>query len=227
MDSRRAQVGVIESTPLRDSGIVVVVDYGMGNMGSIANMVKKAGSYAVVSSAPEDILRADRLILPGVGSFDTGMKNLRQMGCQEVLNRRVLLDRVPILGICLGMQLFTQSSEEGSEPGLGWLEARTIRFRLPTNVKIPHMGWDNVTVCKPSPLFDSPDMERRFYFVHSYHLQCNNPSDELTRTHYGYDFTSAVCKGNILGTQFHPEKSHRFGMEFFKSFLKWNPGSGG
>lgn len=206
--------------------LIVVVDYGMGNVGSILNMFRKLGATARLSSRPDDLLEADRLVLPGVGAFDMGMRNLHQMGYLETLRRRVLQERVPIMGICLGLQLFTRRSEEGSEPGLGWLDAETIRFRFAADqeqLKIPHMGWDKVEVCKPSPLFPRPDQERRFYFVHSYHVRCNDLSDVLTQSHYGYDFTSAVCKGNILGTQFHPEKSHRYGIEFIRSFVEWTP----
>lgn len=203
---------------------MVVVDCGMGNVGSILNMLKKIGAQVVRSTRPEDLLQADRLILPGVGAFDAGMRNLRDKGYFDVLNQRVLKDRTPILGICLGMQLFSARSEEGREPGLGWLDAETIRFRLgpeETRLKIPHMGWSAVRVCKPTSLFPEPDAERRFYFVHSYHVVCRDPADVLTATQHGIEFTSAVCRGNILGTQFHPEKSHRYGIELFRNFMNW------
>lgn len=205
---------------------VVVIDYGMGNVGSILNMLKKIGAQVELSSRPEDVLKADRLILPGVGAFDAGMKNLRGTNCFAVLNQRVLKDRTPILGICLGMQLFTARSEEGQEAGLGWLDAETVRFRLDageTRLKIPHMGWSPIRVCKPIPIFPNPAEERRFYFVHSFHVVCRNPADVLTTTQHGIEFTSAVCRGNILGTQFHPEKSHRFGIELFRNFMNWRP----
>jgi imidazole glycerol-phosphate synthase subunit HisH len=208
--------------------VIVIIDYGMGNVGSILNMLKKVGAVAKLSSQPDDLLQADRLILPGVGSFDAGMNNLKGMGCVDALNRRVLQDRIPILGICLGMQLFSKRSEEGIESGLGWLDAETIRFRFNTaepQLKIPHMGWDNVRVCTPSPIFPESGQEQRFYFVHSYHVKCNEAGDVLTTTHYGCDFASSVCRGNILGMQFHPEKSHRFGLEAFRNFLSWVPDS--
>ena len=205
---------------------VVVVDCGMGNVGSVVNMLKKIGAQVLLSSRPEDLWNADRLILPGVGAFDAGMRNLRDQGYFDALNQRVLQDRTPILGICLGMQLFTARSEEGRESGLGWLDAETIRFRFgaeETRLKIPHMGWSTVRVCKPVPLFPNPDEERRFYFVHSYHVACRDPEDVLATTRHGIEFTSAVCRGNILGTQFHPEKSHRFGIELFRNFMDWRP----
>jgi len=206
--------------------MIVVVDYGMGNIGSILNMLRKAGAKAMLSRQPEDLLQANRLILPGVGAFDAGMHNLLKLGYMENLNYKVLQERTPILGICLGVQLFTRNSEEGQKSGLGWLDAHTVRFTFDDaseQYKIPHMGWNNVRICKPTPLFPNPEQSQRFYFVHSYYVQCNNSSDILTRTTYGIEFTSAVCRGNILGVQFHPEKSHRFGLEFFKSFLSWSP----
>jgi glutamine amidotransferase len=213
-------------TTMIERNMVVVIDYGMGNVGSILNMLKKVGAKVVLSTCPDDLWQAERLILPGVGAFDAGMRNLRDRGYFDVLNQRVLRDHTPILGVCLGMQLFTGRSEEGRESGLGWLDAETIRFRFSpeeTRLKIPHMGWCSVRLCKPSPLFPDPDPERRFYFVHSYHVACRNPDDVLTASRHGMEFTSAVCRGNILGTQFHPEKSHRFGIELFRHFMDWRP----
>lgn len=207
--------------------MIVIVDYGMGNLGSILNMLRKVGAEAMLSRRPQDLLQASRLILPGVGAFDSGMHNLLKSGYMEALNRKVLQERTPIMGICLGMQLFTQRSEEGQKTGLGWLDAQTVRFSLKDaseQRKIPHMGWNNVRVYKPTPLFPNSEQEQRFYFVHSFYVECNDSSDILTRTNYGIEFTSAVCRGNILGVQFHPEKSHRFGLEFFKAFLSWKPG---
>lgn len=205
---------------------VVVIDYGMGNVGSVMNMLKKAGATALLSKVPGDLDLADRLILPGVGAFDTGMQNLQRMGYLDALNYQVIDKRTPILGICIGAQLFTRGSEEGCEPGLGWLDADTVRFRFPEDAdkpKVPHMGWNTVQICKPTSLFPDTEQGRRFYFVHSFHLRCNNPGDVLTSTHHGYEFTSAVCHGNILGVQFHPEKSHRWGLELFRAFLEWTP----
>jgi len=210
--------------------VIVVIDYGMGNVGSIMNMLKKIGAQAVLSRHPDDIAQAERLILPGVGSFDTGMRNLRELGIQYVLNRRVVEDGIPILGICLGMQLFTKKSEEGRELGFGWLDAETLRFSFDQGtekLKLPHMGWNDVQLCQPASCFPLQQQERRFYFVHSYYIRCNAPDDILMRTSYGIDFTSSFCHKNILGVQFHPEKSHRFGIEFFEAFLAWTPGRKG
>ncbi len=205
---------------------IIVVDYGMGNLGSILNMVKKVGAAAELSKCPDDVMKADKLILPGVGAFDNAMIKLGKLGYVDALNQRVLGDGTPVLGICLGMQLFCKRSEEGQEPGLGWLDAETIRFRFDAGSeqrKIPHMGWDYARIRKPTSVFPDPEQERRFYFVHSYHVRCNDPGDVLASTRYGIDFTSAVSRGNILGTQFHPEKSHRFGLEFFRAFSTWLP----
>jgi len=204
--------------------MITVIDYGMGNLGSIANMLKKIRAEAVVSSDIADIERADKLILPGVGAFEHGMKNLQDMGLIPVLNDKVLRDRMPILGLCLGMQLFTLRSEEGTLPGLGWIEADTIRFRFDQTqhgLKIPHMGWNFVKVKQQSPIWeDLCEEEMRFYFVHSYHVVCHDDTNVLATTVYGYEFTSAVINGNIVGMQFHPEKSHKFGMKLLKNFAE-------
>jgi glutamine amidotransferase len=208
---------------------ILVVDYGMGNLGSILNMLKKVGIPAELSKDPGDILRAHKLILPGVGAFSSAMNNLRARGYINALKQKVFAEKTPILGICLGMQLFSKQSEEGSELGLGWLNAQTVRFQFDGSMehfKVPHMGWNTIRLCQNSPMFLDPEAERRFYFVHSFHMQCNDPGDILACTQYGFEFTSAVCRGNILGTQFHPEKSHRFGLAFFKAFAAWSPATG-
>lgn len=203
--------------------MIVIIDYNMGNLGSIKNMIKKIGSNAIISSNSNDILNADKLILPGVGSFDNGMSNLRNLGLISVLNNKVIEDRTPILGICLGMQLFTEKSEEGVLPGLGWIDGYTKKFDFTEssiNYKIPHMGWNYVKIQKKSPLFIDMYEDPRFYFVHSYHLVCNNNDDTLATTEYAYEFVSAIMKNNIYGTQFHPEKSHKYGMKILKNFVE-------
>ena len=205
---------------------IVIIDYGMGNLGSIMNMLRKVGATAELSVSADDISKADKLILPGVGAFDNAMKNLYDLGYIDVLTQKVIDERTPILGICLGMQLFGLKSEEGHKSGLGWLDAKTVLFQFDGttgNLKVPHMGWNAVNICRKSPFFPKPDEEHCFYFVHSFHLQCNNPSDVLTYTHYGCEFTSSVCHKNILGTQFHPEKSHRYGLAFLHAFAAWTP----
>jgi glutamine amidotransferase len=204
--------------------MVTIIDYGMGNVGSVLNMLKKIGVKAILSSGSEDLLKADRLILPGVGAFDAGMTNLKEKGYLEVLNKLVLQKKIPILGICLGMQLMTKCSEEGVMPGLGWVDATTIRFgNLPSGMKIPHMGWDYIQLRKPSDLLPDSIHERRYYFVHSFYVSCKYSDDVLSTTKYGDEFVSSFCHENILGSQFHPEKSHRFGFEFLRNFMNWNP----
>lgn len=203
------------------SRMIVIVDYRMGNVGSVLNMLKRVGASAKISSDAVEIAAADKLILPGVGAFDTGMTHLRERGLIELLNRRVLEDQVPVLGICLGMQLLMRRSEEGTLPGLGWIPGETIRFRFDpqtTGLKIPHMGWNTAKPMHTDSLFGDAGAETRFYFVHSYHVVCDEPADQLAITHHGYDFASAVQRGNIMGTQFHPEKSHRFGMKLLRNF---------
>ncbi len=204
--------------------MIVVIDYGVGNLGSIANMLKKVRAKAIVSSDIADIERADKLILPGVGAFDNGMKNLNDLGLIPVLSDKVLRRKTPILGLCLGMHLLTLRSEEGTLPGLGWIEADTIRFRfdqMQPGLKVPHMGWNFIRIKQPSPIWKDLDAEEtRFYFVHSFHVVCHNDDNVLATAVYGYEFTSAVIKGNIVGTQFHPEKSHKFGMKLLKNFAE-------
>lgn len=198
--------------------MITIVDYGMGNLGSIKNMLKKIGVPSLISSATADIKAAEKLILPGVGAFDNGMKNLAERGLIELLNHKVSVEKTPVLGICLGMQLMSKTSEEGVRSGLGWLNAQTQRFSLPSSFKIPHMGWNTVAIQKEHPLFIDMPQGLRFYFVHSYHVVCLDSSAVLTQTQYGITFTSAVAQGNVCGVQFHPEKSHKFGMKLLANF---------
>jgi len=203
--------------------MIVIVDYGMGNLGSILNMLKKIGApEAKVSSNAEDIEQADKLILPGVGAFDTGILNLRETGLIGLLKEKVLQDKTPTLGVCLGMQLMGKVSEEGELPGLGWFDAECVRFRFDasSNLKIPHMGWNTINIQKEGTLFKDMPEEPRFYFVHSYHVVSHNPDDALATTDYGYPFVSAIQRGNIMAAQFHPEKSHKFGMRVYKNFVE-------
>jgi glutamine amidotransferase len=202
--------------------MIVIIDYGLGNLGSIKNMLKKIGTEALISSNPSDIKRAEKLILPGVGKFDQGIKNLKNLGLIPVLSERVLEEMTPILGICLGMQLFTNRSEEGVSIGLGWIDAETVRFKFEnsqSNLKIPHMGWNLIKVCQKNTLLDDMNQESRYYFVHSYHVVCKNENEILSKTCYGYDFVSSIKKGNIYGVQFHPEKSHKCGMKLLNNFV--------
>lgn len=202
--------------------MIVIVDSGVANTGSIVNMLGRVGVQATVSSDPGVIDRGTKLILPGVGAFDAGMRSLDQRGLIPVLDRQVQERGIPILGLCLGMQLFTRKSEEGSLPGLGWLDADTVRFRPPASpdVKIPHMGWNTVDVRREHPVLDTSDEDTRFYFVHSYHVANASPDQVLGTTTHGYEFASVIGRDNILGVQFHPEKSHRFGMRLLRNFVE-------
>lgn len=199
--------------------MITIIDYGMGNLGSIANMIKKVGHKSIITSNLEEIKKAEKLILPGVGSFDNGMKNLKELGMIEVLNQKVLVEKTPILGICLGMQLMTKSSEEGTAPGLEWIDAQTKKF-LSDSLKIPHMGWNVIKQQRESKLFAELISEKRYYFVHSYYVESNQKEDILTTTNYIKNFVSSFEKDNILGVQFHPEKSHKFGMSLIKNFME-------
>lgn len=203
--------------------MITIVDYGTGNLASIANMLNRIGCASVITSDADQIAHATKLILPGVGAFDTGMRNLSKLGLVEVLNRKAQEENVPILGICLGMQLFVSGSEEGGRAGLNWIEGRVIKFKtelFEKNLKIPHMNWNTVGTVKESKLFSDMDENPRFYFVHSYHVQLNSDQDLLATTNYGYPFASALERENIAGVQFHPEKSHKFGMKLLKNFAE-------
>lgn len=199
---------------------VVIIDYGMGNIRSILNKVNRAGFEGIIAAETNSILSATKLILPGVGHFLNGMKKLQESKLIDILDKKVQIDKTPILGICLGMQLMTKFSEEGNTKGLGWIDADTVKFQL-TDIrhKIPHMGWNSIERKKDSLLLkDIPD-KSNFYFVHSYHVKCNQTWDILTTTFYGYEFVSAIQKDNIYGTQFHPEKSHECGERMLNNFL--------
>ena len=203
--------------------VIVIVDYGMGNLRSIQNKLERLDAGVLISSSLYDIERADRLILPGVGAFDAAMANLQRLGMIPVLHKKVVVDRTPILGICLGMQLFSRFSEEGNAEGLGWLDARTVRFDFNGNghgLKVPHMGWDAIAVKKPSHIMEGIGADASFYFVHSYHVRCNDPGDVLATTSYGIEFASAVQRDNITGVQFHPEKSHHYGVRLLENFAR-------
>lgn len=203
--------------------MLVIVDYGLGNLGSIQNMLKKIGVKATISSDSSIIQQATKLILPGVGSFAFAMNQLAELNLIDILNKKVLDEKTPILGICLGVQLFTSFSEEGNCKGLNWIEANTVKFSFNESkelLKIPHMGWNDVVPNKQSKLFEGMPEDSRFYFVHSYYLQPKHEQDTLLKSHYGFDFTCALEKDNIVGVQFHPEKSHKFGMQLLRNFVE-------
>jgi glutamine amidotransferase len=199
--------------------MISVITYGVGNVGSIFNMFRKIGVPAVAASTPDDVARAEKILLPGVGSFDHGMEMLERAGLIPSLTARVG-EGVPVLGICLGMQLLGRGSAEGQRPGLALLDAHSVRFdgNGDPSFRVPHMGWNELQRRRESPLFDGFEERARFYFVHSYHLVCADASDVLATAHYGDDFTAIVQRGNVWGAQFHPEKSHRFGMRLLANF---------
>ena len=198
--------------------MITIVDYGMGNLGSIKNMFKRIGIPTVLAADLEAIEKADKLVLPGVGNFDQAMKRINSSDLREALDRKALLERIPILGICLGMQLLTQSSEEGTLLGLGWIKAVTRRFPKTSKLKVPHMGWNIVSPVRESPISKNLPDEIRFYFVHSFYVHVENEENSILKTHYGINFDAAIQHGNIFGAQFHPEKSHKFGMQFLTNF---------
>jgi len=204
--------------------MITIIDYEMGNVGSIQNMFKYLGIKSVIESNPDKIKNASKILLPGVGAFDTAMKKIKERNLDEVLNEKVLKEQVPILGICLGMQLLTNSSEEGELEGLGLISAKTIGFKqsIKKQLKVPHMGWNTIKIVQKNPLtlgFEKLD-ETRFYFVHSYFVKVNDEKNALFKTAYGLEFDSAIVKDNIFGAQFHPEKSHKFGMKLFENFAR-------
>jgi glutamine amidotransferase len=201
--------------------MIAIIDYGTGNLGSMANMLKRVGAEAVITAEAAVIERADRIILPGIGAFDNGMNQLADRGLISVLKEQVIEKRKPFLGVCLGMQLLAEGSEEGKCEGLGWIKGTVKKFSSEGSppLKIPHMGWNTVKIAKPDRLFEGMTDDARFYFVHSYYLSCD-PESVVGRTDYGPSFVSAVRNGNIAGVQFHPEKSHRFGMRVLSNFAE-------
>jgi glutamine amidotransferase len=203
--------------------MVVIVDYEAGNIGSIRNMIRKIGAESVISSDPQIIETATHIVLPGVGAFDYGMRKLKDLGLIDVLHRKSQLEKIPTLGICLGAQLMCNKSEEGVLPGLGWINAEVKKF--PTEAAgvrytVPHMGWENITLAKPSRLLSGIPSPARFYFVHSYYIECFDVEDRLITNQYSMPFDSAFERAKVVGVQFHPEKSHNFGKQLLKNFIE-------
>ena len=199
--------------------MIGVINYGVGNINSVINMIKKVGGEVSEVKSPNDLHYFNKLILPGVGAFDHCMQSFKQGGWKEPLDRLVSDNKVPIMGICVGMQMLGHSSEEGSELGLGWINAKTVKITRRENIKIPHMGWNKISVKKENELFTNADLEQRFYFVHSYRVECLDPENIIATTFHGEEVVAFLQKNKVYGAQFHPEKSHSFGMELFQKFV--------
>jgi len=201
--------------------LIAIVDYGMGNLGSVKKKLDRLRVKSVISSDANDIRRSSKIILPGVGHFGKAVQEIKKRGLWELLNEQVMVEKKPILGICLGMQLMAAYSEEGDAHGFGWFDAEVIRFKVTDTLKykIPHMGWNSLEQKKESPLLKDHPADSQYYFVHSYHFKCNDPKDLLATTVYETEFVSVVQKGNIYGTQFHPEKSHDIGDALLRNFI--------
>lgn len=204
--------------------MITIVNYGMGNLGSIANMLKRIGVKSEITGDPARIAEAERLILPGVGAFDAAVERIDSLGLRAVLDERALRAKIPVLGVCLGMQLLTHRSEEGRRAGLGWVRGEALAFagRVSPELKVPHMGWNTVKFSEAARLVSDPlpGDESRFYFVHSYFVRCEESADVMITADYGIRFDAGIQRENIYGVQFHPEKSHRYGMQLLASFAK-------
>ncbi|PLR76027.1 imidazole glycerol phosphate synthase subunit HisH [Bacillus sp. V3-13] len=203
--------------------MIAILDYGVGNVSSILNMFKKIGVPAIITNEIAEVEKAEKLILPGVGSFDSGMDKLNKSGLAEAIRKHTIAEQKPLLGICLGMQMLGRKSEEGTSEGLSLIPFENKRFDFNWNksVKVPHMGWDiTENMMKDDPLLHGLDSMQRYYFVHSYHAVCDSEENVLMKCNYGYSFAASVKKGNIYGVQFHPEKSHNFGMALLENFAR-------
>ena len=201
---------------------IAVLNYGCGNVKSIYNMVKHVGGNPFIANKTKDLEKTKLIIIPGVGSFDNGMDKLNTNNFSEILKERVLDKSVIVIGICLGMQLMFETSEEGKKRGLGWFNGsvKSIQNLISSKtLKVPHMGWNNINIKKNKKIFDKLDNQSRFYFTHSYYCHCEDKNDIIAETAYGKNFTSAINKENIYGFQFHPEKSHKFGKILFYNLI--------
>jgi glutamine amidotransferase len=202
--------------------MITIVDYGMGNVGSIANMLKELDETSIITDELEEIRQSKKLILPGVGSFDKATNAIRQSGLLDALDYAVHQREVPLLGICLGMQILSEESEEGDTAGLGWIPGKTKRFSQEDKpeLQVPHMGWNSITVRNNCALTQDLPEDPRFYFAHSYYVEVENDEHSIMETNYSIKFNSGIKKDNIYGVQFHPEKSHKYGLSLLKNFIR-------
>ncbi|UFH48238.1 imidazole glycerol phosphate synthase subunit HisH [Pseudomonas sp. KNUC1026] len=198
--------------------MITIVDYNVGNLLSFVNLYSRLNIECILARSPTDLERASRIILPGVGSFDHAMESLEQSGMLPVLEKQVVNNGVPVLGICVGMQMLAQGSDEGTRPGLGWVKGHVKRFNESDVPMLPHMGWNDVNPLGEHPLFREMGTSPLFYFLHSYYFSCEHPENVLASTYYGSDFACAVAEENIHGVQFHPEKSHAAGIQLLRNF---------
>jgi imidazole glycerol-phosphate synthase subunit HisH len=204
--------------------MIAIIDYGLGNIRSFVNLYERLNIKIKIAHVPGDIKDASKLILPGVGAFDHAMTQLNNSGMRDELEKQVLANKIPVIGICVGMQILAKSSDEGKLSGLGWIDGNVRKFDvsgIPYKTKLPHMGWNTINPRDGCPLLYGFDSDSRFYFLHSYYFVCNNKENIIATTSYGVDFASAISQDNIFGIQFHPEKSHSNGIQLLHNFSKF------
>ena len=203
--------------------MIAIIDYGLGNVRAFANVYMRLNIPVTLAKQAKDLKHADKIILPGVGAFDYAMELLDKSGLRGQLDEMVFIKKVPILGICVGMQMLAKTSEEGERTGLGWIDAEVRKFKessTEAKIRIPHMGWNNIKPTNPNKLLDGLNTESIFYFLHSYYFKCNNLEDVIAVSDYQIEFACAITSGNIYGVQFHPEKSHMGGARLLENFAR-------
>lgn len=203
--------------------MITIIDYGVGNIFAFQNVYKRLDIPTKIAKSSQDLIDAEKLVLPGVGSFDYAMNQLNISGMREKLDELVLIKKIPVIGICVGMQIMGNRSDEGELEGLNWIDSEILKFDerlINQRTKLPHMGWNDVVPVKNHPLFIGLEKEAIFYFLHSFYFKCNNPEESIAVSDYGISFSSAVNRENIFGIQFHPEKSHQFGEQLLHNFAK-------